>query len=147
MVLITPTTTQHWQAYYALRFSVLREPWNQPHGSEVLTDEASAIHVMAVDESKKVLGVARMHESAIRQGQVRCVAVATGQQGKGIGKLIMRYLENVAMDKGWQEIVLEARENAVPFYVSLGYSITEKSYLLFGEIQHYRMKKALPLSE
>lgn len=147
MVLITPTTTQHWQAYYALRFSVLREPWNQPHGSEVLADEASAIHVMAIDESEKVLGVARMHESAISQGQVRCVAVATGQQGKGIGKLIMRYLENVAMEKGWQEIVLEARENAVPFYESLGYSITEKSYLLFGEIQHYRMQKALPLSE
>lgn len=147
MVLITPTTTQHWQAYYALRFSVLREPWNQPHGSEVLADEASAIHVMAIDESEKVLGVARMHESATRQGQVRCVAVATGQQGKGIGKLIMRYLENVAMEKGWQEIVLEARENAVPFYESLGYSITEKSYLLFGEIQHYRMQKALPLLE
>ena len=147
MVLITPTTTQHWQAYYALRFSVLREPWNQPHGSEVLADEAFAIHVMAIDESEKVLGVARMHESAIRQGQVRCVAVATGQQGKGIGKLIMRYLEKVATEKGWQEIVLEARENAVPFYESLGYSITEKSYLLFGEIQHYRMQKALPLSE
>jgi N-acetylglutamate synthase-like GNAT family acetyltransferase len=147
MVLITPSTTQHWQAYYALRFSVLREPWNQPHGSEVLADEASAIHVMAIDESGKVLGVARMHESAKSQGQVRCVAVATDQQGKGIGKLIMNYLEKVAMEKGWQEIVLEARENAVPFYESLGYSITEKSYLLFGEIQHYRMQKSLPLSE
>jgi N-acetylglutamate synthase-like GNAT family acetyltransferase len=88
-----------------------------------------------------------MHESAVRQGQVRCVAVATDQQGKGIGKLIMSYLEKVAMEKGWQEIILEARENAVPFYESIGYSIIEKSYLLFGEIQHYRMKKALPLSE
>jgi N-acetylglutamate synthase-like GNAT family acetyltransferase len=147
MDLITPTTAQHWQAYYALRFSVLREPWNQPLGSEVLQDEASAIHAMAVDEDEKVLGVARMHESSPKQGQVRCVAVATGQQGKGIGKLIMRHLEKLAAEKGWQEIVLEARENAVPFYESLGYSIIEKSYLLFDEIQHYRMKKALPLSE
>ena len=147
MHLITPTTAQHWQAYYALRFTVLREPWNQPLGSELLPDEASAIHVLAVDEDEKVLGVARMHESAPKQGQVRCVAVATDQQGKGVGKRIMRYLEKVAAENGWQEIVLEARENAVPFYESLGYSIVEKSYLLFGEIQHYRMKKALPLSE
>ncbi len=102
---------------------------------------------MAVDENEKVVGVARMHESAALQGQVRCVAVATGQQGKGIGKLIMRYLEKVATEKGWHEIVLEARENAVPFYTGLGYHIIEKSYLLFGEIQHYRMKKALPLSK
>jgi hypothetical protein len=43
--------------------------------------------------------------------------------------------------------VLEARENAVPFYQSLAYEIEKESYLLFGEIQHYRMKKALPLSE
>lgn len=147
MVLITPTTSQHWQAYYSLRFTVLREPWNQPHGSEVLADEASAIHIMAVDESEKVLGVARMHESASRQGQVRCVAVATDQQGKGIGKAIMGALETQAQAKGWNEIVLEARENAVPFYKSLGYQIEQESYLLFGEIQHYRMKKALPLSE
>ena len=95
----------------------------------------------------RLSGVARMHESAPLQGQVRCVAVATGQQGKGIGKLIMSYLEKVAVVNGWQEVVLEARENAVPFYESLGYSIVEKSYLLFGEIQHYRMKKALLSSE
>jgi N-acetylglutamate synthase-like GNAT family acetyltransferase len=94
-----------------------------------------------------VLGVARMHESASRQGQVRCVAVATDQQGKGIGKTIMGALETQAQAKGWNEIVLEARENAVPFYKSLGYQIEQESYLLFGEIQHYRMKKALPLSE
>ena len=59
----------------------------------------------------------------------------------------MSYLEKVAVDNGWQEMVLEARENAVPFYKSLGYHIEQESYLLFGEIQHYRMKKALPLSE
>ena len=147
MVLITPTTEQHWQAYYALRFTVLREPWNQPHGSEVLADEPAAIHVMALSVHEEVIGVARMHESAPNQGQVRCVAVAANQQGKGVGKLIMRYLEQVAMEKGWQEIVLEARENAVPFYESLGYAIQEKSYLLFGEIQHYRMQKALSLLE
>jgi predicted GNAT family N-acyltransferase len=75
------------------------------------------------------------------------VAVATAQQGKGVGKAIMQALELQAKAKGWREIVLDARENAVPFYKSLGYQIEQESYLLFGEIQHYRMKKALPLSE
>ncbi|MEN9957799.1 MAG: hypothetical protein RLZZ474_43 [Bacteroidota bacterium] len=146
MELRTPRTDADWKAYYALRFSVLREPWNQPRGSEILADEQGAIHIMAV-EQEKILGVARMHESAVNQGQVRCVAVATDQQGKGVGKAIMRALEAQAQAKGWHEIVLEARENAVPFYKSLGYHIEQESYLLFGEIQHYRMKKALPLSE
>ena len=146
MDLITPNTDEHWKAYYALRYTVLREPWNQPLGSEVLGDEPSAIHIMAM-EGDEAIGVARMHESAPQQGQVRCVAVATDQQGKGVGKAIMLALEGQAVKLGWNEIVLEARENAVPFYQSLGYEIEKESYLLFGEIQHYRMKKALPLSE
>ena len=142
----SPVTDSDWKAYYALRFNVLREPWNQPLGSEVLADEDQAIHAIAV-EGTEVLGVARMHESAEKQGQVRCVATATAAQGKGIGKAIMAYLEEKAKQKGWTEIVLEARENAVPFYQAIGYAIVAESYLLFGEIQHYRMKKALPLSK
>ena len=138
----SPTTDSDWKAYYALRFNVLREPWNQPLGSEVLADEDQAIHAIAVKDGV-VLGVARMHESAEKQGQVRCVATATEAQGKGIGKAIMAYLEEKAIQKGWTEIVLEARENAVPFYQAIGYTIVAESYLLFGEIQHYRMKKSL----
>lgn len=138
----SPQTDSDWKAYYALRFNVLREPWNQPLGSEVLADEDQAIHAIAV-EGTEVLGVARMHESAEKQGQVRCVATATEAQGKGIGKAIMAYLEEKAKQKGWTEIVLEARENAVPFYKAIGYSIVAESYLLFGEIQHYRMQKSL----
>ena len=138
----SPQTDADWNAYYALRFSVLREPWNQPVGSEVLADEDQAIHAIAV-ENGEILGVARMHESAEKQGQVRCVATATKAQGKGIGKAIMAYLEEKAKQKDWTEIVLEARENAVPFYQAIGYSIVAESYLLFGEIQHYRMQKSL----
>ena len=142
MEIKTPQTDSDWKAYYALRFNVLREPWNQPLGSEVLADEDQAIHAIAA-EGEEVLGVARMHESSPNQGQVRCVAIATAAQGKGIGKAIMAYLEDQAKAKGWTEIVLEARENAVPFYRAIGYSIVAESYLLFGEIQHYRMSKTL----
>jgi N-acetylglutamate synthase-like GNAT family acetyltransferase len=142
MEIKAPQTDSEWKAYYALRFNVLREPWNQPLGSEVLADEDLAIHAIAV-ENGEVLGVARMHESAEKQGQVRCVAIATAAQGKGIGKAIMTYLEDQAKKKGWTEIVLEARENAVPFYKRIGYTINAESYLLFGEIQHYRMSKTL----
>ena len=142
MEIKAPQTDSEWKAYYALRFNVLREPWNQPLGSEVLADEDLAIHAIAV-ENGEVLGVARMHESAANQGQVRCVAIATAAQGKGIGKAIMAYLEDQAKTKGWTEIVLEARENAVPFYKRIGYTINAESYLLFGEIQHYRMSKTL----
>jgi len=142
MKIIIPKTAADWKQYYALRYEVLREPWNQPHGSEVLADEESALHAMIVDDNS-VLAVARLHEAEKGVGQVRCVAVSANQQGKGLGKLLMQFLEQEAEKKGMREIILEARENAVPFYEKIGYRIINKSYLLFGEIQHYTMKKVM----
>ena len=142
MIIKSPITQDEWESYYRLRFTILRAPWNQPLGSEVLADEMEAIHAMVI-ENDQIIGVARMHKSGENQGQVRCVAVAAEAQGQGVGKAIMLYLEEKAKEMGMQEIVLEARENAVPFYKSIGYVIEKESYLLFGEIQHYRMKKGI----
>jgi len=140
MIIKSPTSQEEWENYYRLRFKILREPWNQPLGSEVLADESEALHAMVI-ENDQVIGVARMHQSGEHQVQVRCVAVSTEAQGKGVGKAIMLHLEEKAKEMAMQEIVLEARDNAVPFYKALGYEIEKESYLLFGEIQHYRMKK------
>lgn len=137
-----PKTAQEWERYYQLRYTVLREPWGQLKGSEVLQDEDQADHVMVIDdETHEIVGVARLQTNTFIQGQVRCVAVAQHVQGQGIGQILMKYLEELAQQKGIKEIILDARENAVKFYLSIGYEIFEDSYLLFGEIQHWKMRK------
>ncbi|MDQ1088070.1 GNAT family N-acetyltransferase [Siphonobacter sp. SORGH_AS_1065] len=143
IIVRSPQTPEEWKAYYQLRFDVLRDPWNQPPGSERLADEDQVIHAAAFGEGGKILGVARLQTNEPGVGQVRCVAVSTAAQGKGVGKKLMSYLEALALGQGLTEIILEARENAVPFYQSIGYEITKTSYLLFNEIQHYTMRKAL----
>jgi hypothetical protein len=40
-------------------------------------------------------------------------------------------------------MTLQAREKAIPFYERLGYKVVEKTHLLFGEIQHYKMRKEI----
>jgi hypothetical protein len=50
-------------------------------------------------------------------------------------------MEKRAWEHGAHEIILHAREIAIPFYTNLNYTIIEKSHLLFGEIQHYLMSK------
>jgi ribosomal protein S18 acetylase RimI-like enzyme len=139
-----PATSKEWEQYYDLRFKVLREPWGQLKGSEILTDEDQADHAMVIDdETQQIVGVARMQTNTPTQGQVRCVAVSPEVQGMGVGKLLMSYLEEIAQQKGIQEIVLDARENAVKFYLSIGYEIIGDSYLLFGVIPHFKMRKEL----
>ena len=40
-------------------------------------------------------------------------------------------------------VILQARQDAVPFYEHHGYNVVEKTFLLFDEIQHYLMRKEL----
>lgn len=142
LIIKIPNTSTEWEQYYALRFTVLREPWGQPKGSEILKDEEQADHAMVVNtETNEIVGVARMQINSPTQGQVRCVAVSPPIQGKGVGKLLMNYLEGVAQQKGLTEIILDARENAIKFYLSIDYKVYEESYLLFGEVQHWKMRK------
>jgi GNAT superfamily N-acetyltransferase len=143
MTIRSPLTPTEWDAYYRLRFTVLREPWAQPAGSEVLPDEVTAEHAAAYDADGTLLGVARLQTNSPTTAQVRCVAVAPTAQGRGVGKALMAYLEDRARQRGHAELILEARENAVPFYRAIGYTTRAESYLLFGQIQHWTMGKEL----
>ncbi|KAI1299654.1 putative acetyltransferase [Halotydeus destructor] len=143
----SPETESEWLSYYDLRYRVLREPWRQPKGSEKLADDDEATHVAYFDGDNNVIGCARLHKTKYFNdtdvGQIRLVAVHPDHQGKGIGRALNDYLEEEAKKSGLSVIILEARDNAVDFYERLGYVIIEKSYLLYGVIQHYMMSKTL----
>lgn len=138
----SPKTTTEWNSYYDLRYRILRQSWNQPPGSERNEGDETAIHA-AFFENGKIFGVARLDLMENKIGQIRFMAVETNTQGKGIGEKLMLHLESIALGKGRKKIILHARENAIGFYQKLGYSLIEKSHLLFGEIQHYLMDKSL----
>jgi len=56
---------------------------------------------------------------------------------------MMQHIETYARDSNIDEIFLHARENALGFYIALGYKQLKKSYLLFNSIQHYKMNKKI----
>jgi GNAT superfamily N-acetyltransferase len=137
-----PSTPADFEKYYALRYEVLRKPWSQPLGSERDKEEDTSIHAF-IKENEQVLAVGRLQFTDGHTGQVRFMAVDPGQQGKGLGKLIMHYLEGKALEAGRTKVVLHARENALKFYESCGYVIREKSHLLWGQVQHWLMEKEI----
>lgn len=138
-----PTGEDEFKVYYQLRWKLLRAPWNQPRGSEVDDLENQSFHLMAIDEKNEVIGVARLQFNSNSEAQIRYMAVADSHQRRGIGRELIRALEDHARSSGSKKIVLDARERAVDFYKKMGYEISEKSYLLFDEIQHFRMLKTL----
>ena len=139
----SPQNDTEWEAYFELRYNILRAPWGQAKGSEQTTDEAQHQHFAYFDDANQIIGVGRLDQTAPHVGQVRFMAVETNQQGNGIGKAIMDEIEAVCKTKGYLQIILHAREVALQFYQKLGYQMVEPSHLLFGEIQHYLMQKTL----
>ena len=138
-----PVTAEEFRKYYHLRWKILRAPWQQPEGSEIDDTENQCFHVMATDADKNVIGVARLQFNTSDEAQIRYMAVADKHKNKGIGRALMHAMEQHASDNGCHQIVLDAREGAVDFYKKLSYKTYDKSYLLFDEIQHFRMSKKL----
>ena len=136
----TPQTDVEWNAYYALRYKVLREPLGQALGSERNDGDEHGIHLALFDEGQ-ILAIARLDISEEKVGQVRFVAVDDSDQGKGFGKMIMLSVEETSIQRGDVRMILQAREESVNFYLSTGYKVMSKSHLLFGQIQHFLMEK------
>ncbi|HKJ81245.1 MAG TPA: GNAT family N-acetyltransferase [Ignavibacteriaceae bacterium] len=143
MTITHPQTTEEFEKYYDLRWRILRAPWDQPKGSEKDKKEKGAIHLMACEKDKIPVGVGRVHFNSPEEAQVRYMAVEEDQRGKGIGAIILKELERSAVQKGAKIIMLNARDNAVPFYERYGYKIVKPSHTLFDSIPHFEMRKEL----
>jgi ribosomal protein S18 acetylase RimI-like enzyme len=139
----TPTTAQDFEKYFQLRWEVLRKPWNQQKGTEQDDLEHSCFHKMILFSSDRVVACGRLQLNNEVEAQIRYMAVDSDFQGKGLGSNVLEQLEAIAKENGIKYIVLQARENALSFYKNNGYYEIEKSFLLYGIIQHYLMRKEL----
>lgn len=125
-----------------LRYKILRQPWSQPY--ETSSDDLESTSINAyLEENSRVLACGRLQDNGGGVGQVRYMAVDAACQGKGYGYQILNVLESKAKAMGLHTIELQARENAVPFYLKNGYTIKEKTFKLWDIIQHYLMFKKI----
>jgi thioesterase domain-containing protein len=139
----SPKNIVEFEQYYQLRWQVLREPWGQTRGSERDKLENNSIHRMIIDENGQALAVGRLDYTEQFAGQIRFVAVSPLAQGQGLGQEVMAALEQKAKHLGIKSLHLKARENAISFYQKIGYQLQEYSHILFDEVKHFCMQKAL----
>jgi thioesterase domain-containing protein len=139
-----PSSAAEWQQYYQLRWQVLRQPWQQPLGSERDEHEADAYHVMLVNAEGVIAAVGRLHKCSDVIAQIRYMAVAEAYRGKGAGQRILQALEQQAVLWQCQGIKLNARESALSFYQNIGYQQVAAADTLFG-IRHFQLQKTIRL--
>jgi GNAT superfamily N-acetyltransferase len=137
-----PKTGEEFRLYYDLRWRILREPWTQVRESARDEHENEAFHLTAWEQDKLV-GVGRLHLNSAEEAQVRYMAVEESHARCGIGGMIMDALEREARRRGVRQIVLNARENAIPFYLKHHYVLNNKTVTEFEAVVHWRMVKDL----
>ncbi len=124
-----------------LREDILRKPLGMQFSQEELEKEKDHL-LIAAFEDEDMLGCCMLVEEPGPVARLRQMAVINDLQGKGIGRALMQFAENLARDKGHKKITMHARKNATGFYEKLGYKKVGSEFEEIS-IPHYIMEKDL----
>ena len=133
--------SKEYQQMVDLRMQILRKPLGLYFSPEDLEKEKEDV-LIAAYEDDHLLGCCMLTEIAPDTVRLRQMAVKAGLQGKGIGRVLMQFAENIARDRGYKKLTMHARKTAAGFYEKLGYKLTGEEFTEVT-IPHFIMEKRL----
>lgn len=133
--------TPEYRQMVKLRDDILRKPLGLCFTAEELETEKDNM-LIAAFEDDRILGCCMLLEEQPGVIRLRQMAVLNDLQGKGIGRALMNFAENLARDSGYSVLRMHARVNAVGFYEKVGYKIKGEPFIEVT-IPHYVMEKIL----
>lgn len=133
--------TAEYDQMVRLRDEILRKPLGLTFSKEELEKEKNNLLIVAY-EDERMLGCCMLIEEGIQTVRLRQMAVMNDLQGKGIGKALMQFAENIARDRGYRKITMHARKDASGFYEKMGYRRQGDEFKEIT-IPHYVMEKEL----
>ena len=142
LILRKPEIPEEFDAMYDLRWRTLREPWNQPKGSEKDDSEDISIPIIAILDGK-IIGTARLHKVEDKLCQFRYLAVEEKFRRRGVATAILHKIEEIAKKQGFQSVFLNARKSAKDVFIKQGFEIVGEGSTIFGVIEHFKMRKSL----
>jgi GNAT superfamily N-acetyltransferase len=124
-----------------LRDDILRKPLGLGFSPEELEKEKDNM-LIAAFEDEDMLGCCMLVEENNNIVRLRQMAVLNDLQGKGIGRALMGFAENLARDRGYKVISMHARKNTIGFWEKMGYKVASEEFTEIT-IPHYIMEKKL----
>ncbi|RUO32720.1 YiiD C-terminal domain-containing protein [Aliidiomarina sanyensis] len=141
--IITPRTEQEFADYYALRYDVLRRPFQKPPGSERDEYDQVGEHRMLVDADGLLIGIGRLHFNSTTEAQVRFMVVQPQMQGEGHGVRLLHALELLARDHGAKRVIIRSRDTTLGFYLKCGYEIHQEANTVDNPMAEHLLVKHL----
>lgn len=133
--------TKEYRQMVDLRLQILRKPLNLGFTEADLAKEKDDILIGCFDDDK-LEACCVLTQTDPKTVRLRQMAVGSGMQGKGLGRVIMSFAENIARDHGYRRLTMHARKSAVGFYEKNGYSVCSDEFEEVT-IPHYVMEKEL----
>lgn len=124
-----------------LRNDILRKPLGLAFDPGELEREKEDILIAAFEE-ERMLGCCMLITTEPGTVRLRQMAVLNNLQGKGIGRALMQFAENIARDRGYRKITMHARKTATGFYQKLGYEPNGEEFVEVT-LPHVVMEKHL----
>src|ERR1700712_409395 len=103
-----------------LRNDLLRKPLGLRFDPKELEKEKEDV-LMGAFEDDRLLGCCLLTRENDKVMRLRQMAVPNNLQGKGIGRALMIFAENIARDMKYETLMMHARITAIGFYEKLGY--------------------------
>ena len=133
--------SKEYQQMIKLRDDILRKPLGLCFDQQEIEAEKDNMLIAAFEE-ERILGCCMLVEEQPGTVRLRQMAVLNDLQGKGIGRALMNFAENIARDRGYDIISMHARKNAIGFYEKMGYKVCSDEFTEIT-IPHYVMEKKL----
>jgi GNAT superfamily N-acetyltransferase len=133
--------TPEYQQMVKLRDDILRKPLGLGFSLQELEGEKENMLIGAFEE-EDMLGCCMLVEENEATVRLRQMAVLNDLQGKGIGRALMNFAENLARDRGYKILSMHARKNAIGFYEKMGYKVAGDEFTEVT-IPHFVMEKQL----
>jgi N-acetylglutamate synthase-like GNAT family acetyltransferase len=133
--------TKEYEQMVHLRYEILRKPIGMVFEKKELENEKDDVLIGAF-EDERILGCCLLTKMDDKTVRLRQMAVPNNMQGKGIGRALMIFAENIARDLGYAKLIMHARKTALGFYGKLGYSVVGEEFQEVT-IPHFVMEKIL----
>jgi N-acetylglutamate synthase-like GNAT family acetyltransferase len=133
--------TKEYEQMVHLRYEILRKPIGLVFEDKELEKEKEDVLIGAFEDDR-ILGCCLLTKMDDKTMRLRQMAVPNNMQGKGIGRALMVFAENIARDLGYAKLIMHARKTALGFYGKLGYAVVGEEFQEVT-IPHFVMEKIL----
>lgn len=125
-----------------LRNKVFRKPWGLDIKNDNLEEDKNLEMYGLYLDGKQLIGTVFLAHKDKNTAQIKTVALLEEFRGMGLGKHLMKFAEELAIEKGYVKVFLMARVSAEAFYNKLGYKTISDPFD-YKTVPHIHMEKDL----